>query len=183
MSGSICTWYSRVGPPKGFTSTMFGTDFNWLTTYQSFSAFSSITSYFGFVLLQRVEHDLPGGAVVRSQARVHAGRQRDMLQPVEHFLAGVEGGDVVVVNDGDDRQSCKRDGAQMGQMGDAVQFHLEGNGDLLFDFFGGMAGPLGDDLRVGIGDVGIRFNGQIVKRNDAPGKKNQRPTQHQQPIA
>ena len=56
-------------------------------------------------------------------------------------------------------------------MSHAVQFYFERNRDLLFDFFGGVAGPLRDDLRVGVGNVGVGFDRQIVKRNDAPDEK------------
>ena len=59
----------------------------------------------------------------------------------------------------------------MGHVRDAVQFHFQRNGDLLLHFFGRMPGPLGDDLRVGVGDIGIGFDGQIVKRNDAPDER------------
>jgi hypothetical protein len=39
------------------------------------------------------------------------------LQAIEHFLTRVEGGDFVVVNDGDDREASERDRAQMGFVG------------------------------------------------------------------
>ena len=64
-----------------------------------------------------------------------------------------------------------------------IQFHLKRYGDLLLDFLGGVSRPLGDGLGVGIGDVGIGFDGQIVKGNDAPEKQHQRAPQHQQAVA
>ncbi len=67
-------------------------------------------------------------------------------------------------------------------MGDAVQFYFERNGDLLLDFFGGVTGPLRDDLRVGVGDVGIGFDGQSVERNDAPDKEHERSAEDEQGI-
>ena len=51
---------------------MFGTDFNWFTTNQSLRAFSSITSYFGLVLVKRVEHDLPDRAVVGANPGIYS---------------------------------------------------------------------------------------------------------------
>ena len=46
------------------------------------------------------------------------------------------------------------------------------------DFFGGMSGPLRDDLGVRIGHIGIRFDGQIVKRDDAPDEEDQRAAEY-----
>jgi hypothetical protein len=56
----------------------------------------------------------------------------------------------------------------MREVGDSVQLGLDGNGDLLLDFFGGTAGPLGDDPDVLVGHIGVRLNRQVVKGNDAP---------------
>ncbi len=86
-----------------------------------------------------------------------------MLQAVDHFLTGIEGGGLVVVNDGDHRQARERCRSQVGHVGDAVQLHFERNRDLLLDLLGRVAGPLGDDLRIGVGDVGVGLNGKIVK--------------------
>ena len=105
-----------------------------------------------------------------------------MLQAVEHFLARVEGGDVVVVNDGDHRQPHQRYRAQVRQMRHTVELDFEWNRDLLLDFFGGVARPLRDDLRVGVGNVGIGFDRQIVKGNDAPDEEHERPAQHEQGV-
>ena len=51
---------------------------------------------------------------------------------------------------------------------ESVHLHFDGNGDLLLDFLGGASRPLGDDLYVIVGDVGIGFDGQVVKGNGAP---------------
>ena len=51
---------------------------------------------------------------------------------------------------------------------DAVHDDFDGDGDLLFDLFGGAAGPLRDHLDVVVGHVGIGFHRQIVKRDRAP---------------
>src|SRR5208283_1928062 len=50
LSGSTATWYSFVVPPKVFTSTTSGTDFNCFTITQSWRDFSSVRSTEGFVL-------------------------------------------------------------------------------------------------------------------------------------
>src|ERR1035441_2156119 len=46
-----------------------------------------------------------------------------------------------------------------------------------------MAGPLGNDLRIGIGNVGVGLDGQIVKRNDSPDEEHDCDAQHQDAIA
>ena len=46
----------------------------------------------------------------------------------------------------------------MGEVRQAVHLSFDGDGDLLLDFFGGATGPLGDDLHVVVGDVGIGFH-------------------------
>src|SRR5579872_6988776 len=68
-------------------------------------------------------------------------------------------------------------------MGDAVEFDLQRDGDLLLHFLGGMAGPLGDDLGVGVGDVWVGLDGQIVEGDDAPNEKHQRSAENQQAVA
>ena len=68
------------------------------------------------------------------------------------------------------------------QVRQAVHDDLDGNGDLLLDFFGGVAGPLRDDLDVVVGDVGIGFHRQVVERDRAPNQQQQRDRQHQKTI-
>ena len=60
-------------------------------------------------------------------------------------------------------KSRQRYRSQMGHVGDAVQLNFERHRDLLLDFLGRVSRPLGDDLRIGVGDVGIGLNGKIVK--------------------
>ena len=50
----------------------------------------------------------------------------------------------------------------MGFVGNAVQNDFERDGDLLFDFFGSVTGPLRDDLGVSVGNVGIGLDGKIA---------------------
>src|SRR5271167_322587 len=70
----------------------------------------------------------------------------------------------------------------MRHMGDAVQLYFEWNCDLLFDFFRRVSGPLRDDLGVGIGDVRVGLDRQIVKRNNARDKQDERQAQHQDSV-
>ena len=46
---------------------------------------------------------------------------------------------------------------------DAGERDLKRHGDLLLDLLGGAARPLRDDGDVVVGDVGIGFDGQVVK--------------------
>src|ERR1700722_9130197 len=68
-------------------------------------------------------------------------------------------------------------------MRNAIQFDFQRNCDLLLDLFGRVSRPLRDDLRVGVGNVGIRLNREIVKRDDAPHEQHQRTTQHHQAVS
>ena len=70
----------------------------------------------------------------------------------------------------------------MGEMRDAVQFYFQRNRDLLFDFFGSVAGPLSDDLRVGVGDVGLGFDGELMQRNYAPHEYDEGSTEYKERI-
>ncbi len=62
----------------------------------------------------------------------------------------------------------------MGEVRHAVHLNFDGDGDLLLDFFGGAAGPLGDDLDVIVGDVRIGFDGKAVERDGAPDEQKRR---------
>jgi hypothetical protein len=54
---------------------------------------------------------------------------------------------------------------------DAIYGILDRNRNLLFDLLGGNPRPLGDDLDVVIGDVGIGFYRETAKGNDSPDKQ------------
>jgi hypothetical protein len=56
-------------------------------------------------------------------------------------------------------------------VGGAGHLDFDGDGDLLLNLFRGAAGPLGDDLNVVVGDVGIGFDGKIVEGDHSPGKE------------
>src|SRR4029077_3118474 len=71
----------------------------------------------------------------------------------------------------------------MCHMGYPVQLYFEGDRDLLLDFFRRVTWPLADDLGIGVGDVGISLNREIVERDNAPDKQHQRQTEHQNAIS
>ncbi len=53
-------------------------------------------------------------------------------------------------------------------MGDPVHLHFDRDRDLLFSLLGRSARPLGDDLHPVVRHVGVGFDGQRLKRNNAP---------------
>ena len=77
----------------------------------------------------------------------------------------------VIEDDDDERQAENRFGAEMRAMGNSIHRDLERDGDLLLDFLGSPARPLRDDGCVVVRDIGIRFNGQVVKRDGAPAEQ------------
>ena len=68
------------------------------------------------------------------------------------------------------------------QVGNAGHLDFDGDGDLLLNLFGGAARPLRDDLDVVVGDVGIGLDGQAVEGDDAPGKEQNRGSDHEPAI-
>src|SRR5580704_17300552 len=71
----------------------------------------------------------------------------------------------------------------MRQVRHAVQFHFQRHRNLLLHLFRCMPRPLRDDLRVGVGHVGIGFNRQVMERNDPPYEQHQRSAQNHQAVA
>ena len=120
---------------------------------------------------QRVPVDLADGTPVGAHLWLQAGGQGDLAEALEDLLAIVLVDGVVVEDQHDAGEAGERGGAQMRHVGDARHLDLDGDGDLLLDFFGGAAGPLGDDLDVVVGDVGIGFDGQVVEGDGAPGEE------------
>ncbi len=70
----------------------------------------------------------------------------------------------------------------MSQVGYAVELDFERDRDLLLHLFCGMAGPLGDDLDVGVRHIRISFDGKIVERDDAPNKEDDCEAEYQDAI-
>ncbi len=157
-------------PPKLDTSTTFGTDLNCFSSTQSSSDFSSIRSYCGIGALQRVPVDLAHRATVRADLRLQVLRQVDLGKPLQHLLAIPIVFRFVVEDQHHAGKPEQRNRAQMFQVRKPVHHDFDGNRDLLLHFFGRPARPLRDDLDVVVGDVGVRFDGQVAERNDAPMK-------------
>ena len=117
----------------------------------------------GIGAAQRVPVNLADGTPVGAHLRLQAGGQSDLREPFENFFAIPIVVGFVVEDQGDAGKAEERNGAQVREMRNAVHLNFDGNGDLLLHFFGGAAGPLGDDLHVVVGDIGIGFDGEIVK--------------------
>ena len=52
-----------------------------------------------------------------------------------------------------------------------VHLDFNGNRDLLFDFFRGVAGPLSDDLNVIVRHIRVGFDRQVMKGDRSPGQE------------
>ena len=115
--------------------------------------------------------DLADGAPVGAHLGLQAGGEGDLSEAFEDLIAIVLVDGVVVEDHGDAGEAGERGGAQMGHVRDAGHLNLDRDGDLLLDLFGGAAGPLGDDLDVVVGDVGIGLDGEIVEGDRAPAEQ------------
>ena len=133
----------------------------------------------GIGTLQRVPVDLadrtPVGAHLRHQSR----RQRDLAEAFEYVLAVDVARGVVIEDEHQAGKPRQRGRAQMSQVRNPGHLYLYRDRDLALDFFGAAAGPLGDDLDVVIGHIGIRFDRQIAERNDSPRRHNQNAAENQ----
>src|ERR1700722_5834211 len=65
---------------------------------------------------------------------------------------------------------------------DAGHHNFNGDGDLLFHFFGGASRPLRDHLDVVVGYIGIRLHGQVMEGDGAPDKQQNGKRQHHEPV-
>ncbi len=71
----------------------------------------------------------------------------------------------------------------MFQVRQSVHHDFERNGNLLLDFLCRASRPLRDDLDVIVGHVGIGFDRQPLKGNDAPEKQQRSHYHHQETVA
>src|SRR5271167_5237021 len=70
----------------------------------------------------------------------------------------------------------------MHNLRDTVHDDFKRNGDLLLDLFRRNTWPLGNDLDVVVGYVGISLDRQPFERNYPSSEKQQCETQHQEPV-
>ena len=143
---------------------------------------SSMRVVGGVGAAEGVPVDLADGTPVGADLGLKAGGEGDLAEALEDLLAVPVVFAVVVEDHGDAGEAGEGSGAQMGHVGDARHLYFEGNGDLLLDLFGGAAGPLGDDLDVVVGDVGIGFDGEIVEGDCAPAEQEQRRNEHDEAV-
>ncbi len=126
--------------------------------------------------------DLADGTPVGADLGLKAGGEGDLAEALEDLLAVPVVLAVVVEDHGDAGEAGEGGGAEMGHVGDARHADLEGDGDLLLDVFGGAAGPLGDDVDVVVGYVGIGFDGEVVEGDDSPSKQEDRDDQNDEAV-
>ena len=107
------------------------------------------------------------------------GGQIHLAQPLQHVLAIHVAGGVVVEDQHQAGEAGQRGGAQMGEVGNAGHLDFDRHRDLALDLFGAAARPLGDDLDVVVGDVGVGLDGQVAERDDAPGGEHHHAAEHQ----
>ena len=117
----------------------------------------------GVGAFQRVPVDLADGAPVGAHLRHKIGGKADHAEPLKHVLAIDVAGGVVVEDQHQAGEAGQRGGAQMSEVGNAGHLDFDRHGDLALDLFGAAARPLGDDLHVVVGHVGIGFDGQVAE--------------------
>jgi len=136
----------------------------------------------GVDALEGVPIDLADGTPIGADLGLKAGGKGDLAETLKDLLAVPVVFAVVVEDHGDAGEPGEGGGAEVGHVGDARHAVFEGNGHLLFDVFGGTAGPLGDDVDVVIGDVGIGFDGEIVEGDCAPTEQQHRRNEHDEAV-
>ena len=136
----------------------------------------------GIGALQRVPVNLADRTPVRAHLRLQAIGKRDLRKPFQDFLPVPIVVGIVVEDKHHAGEAEKRDGAQMREVRQSIHLNFDGNGDLLFDLFGGAAGPLGDDLDVVVRDVRIGFHRQVVERDRTPDQQQHRQREHHEAV-
>src|SRR6185437_4915745 len=132
--------------------------------------------------LEGVEIDLADRAVVRSNLWLQSTRQIHLGEALENLLAIPVIRRFVIEDEHEARKPEQRGGAQMIEMRNAIHRNFEWDRDLLLHFFGGPARPLRDHLDIVIGDIGIRFDRQIMEGNRTPHEQQQRDEHNQESI-
>src|SRR5580692_1707286 len=100
----------------------------------------------------------------RSHARGDAGGQSGVAEAFENDLASEVSVGAVLEGEDDVRESVKRNGTHHLEVRRAVHGQLERKSGEALDFFGGMAGPLGDELNHGRRKIGIGVDGHAAER-------------------
>jgi hypothetical protein len=113
-----------------------------------------------------------------SELRRHAIGDRGLWNPLERLLAREIRVDAVLEVHRDRREAVERDRAQRVERWDAVHLDLERDSDEALDVLGVVAGPLRDDLGARRREVGIRVDGQALKRQDAPHRDHEHADNH-----
>ena len=105
--------------------------------------------------------DLAERRGLRRQVRRDALGQIGLRHPLADQHARGKRVHAVVEDQGHQRQAEQALAAQQGHARGAVERALQRHGDLPLDFLGGVAGHLGDDLDLDVGDVGIGLDRRL----------------------
>ena len=136
----------------------------------------------GVGTMQRVPEDLANRAPVCADLRLQIRRQRDLPKPLQNLLAIPVVDGVVIEDHLDVRKTGQRERAQMLHVGDAGHLNFDGDGDLLLYFFRRAPRPLCDHLNIVVGNIGIRFDRQVMERDGAPDKQQDGDCQDHEPV-
>ena len=112
---------------------------------------------------QHVTVDEAGRRGQRGDGGRDAGGQAKAGEAVEDLLTGEVVVRAIAEGHDDIRQAVQRNGALGGHARDAVHADFHGYGDKAFHLFGGVAGPLGDELHHGRREIGIGIHRQAVQ--------------------
>ena len=71
----------------------------------------------------------------------------------------------------------------MNDVGNTIHCEFNGDRDLLFNFLGGVARPLGDDLNPSVGNIRIGFNREISECHGAADDQGNAQAENQNPVS
>ena len=105
-----------------------------------------------------------------------------VAEALEDHLAREIGVDAFVERQADVGEAVERDGAHHFQVRRAVHGQFERERGEALDFFGGVAGPLGDQLDHGRRKIGIGVDGHALEGNGAGDDQQHGDHQHQEAL-
>src|ERR1019366_8590752 len=132
--------------------------------------------------LQDVAVDQAAGAEERGHAGLQASRQGGVADAFKGLLADEVRVRAILEIHLHAGKPVEGDGAQGIQFRNPVHFDFDGNGDKALHLFGGVSGPLGDDLDVGGGEIRVSVDGQFLERHRAPEHKRKRSDDDEEPL-
>ena len=117
---------------------------------------------------QRVAVDLAGRGGERAERRLHALGDVHLRQALARLLAGEVEVGAVVEGEHDEGEAEEGEGVHAHEPGEPVHLLLDRERHLPLDLLRGVAGEEGDDLDLGVGQLGEGLDGQVPE-GDRPG--------------